>query len=79
MTEVAMSVPDYISQTAAQYATKLGVSPGEFYAAAVAAYVRELQKDDVTRRLDQVYAQESSSVDPVMMQMQLASLPSEDW
>jgi hypothetical protein len=79
MTEVAISVPDYISQTVEQYASRLVVSPSEFYAAAVANYVRELQKDDVTRALDQVYSQESSAVDPVLMQMQLASLPSEDW
>jgi len=79
MTEVAISVPDYISQTAEQYAIRLGVSPSEFYAAAVANYVRELQKDDVTRALDQVYSQESSAVAPVLMQMQVASLPNEDW
>jgi len=79
VTEVAISIPDYISQTAEQYASRLGVSSSEFYAAAVANYVRELQKDDVTRALDQVYSQESSAVDPVIMQMQIASLPNEDW
>ena len=79
MTEIALSLPDYVSQTAEQYARRLGVSPDEFFAAAVAAYVRELQKDDITRGLDQVYSQESSAIDPVLMQMQLTSLPSEDW
>jgi len=79
MTQIALSLPDYVSQTAEQYARRLGVSPDEFYAAAVASYVRELQKDDVTRALDQVYARESSTVDPVLMQMQIATLPNEDW
>ncbi len=79
VTEVAISVPDYISQTAEQYASRLGISSSEFYAAAVANYVRELQKDDVTHALNQVYSQESSAVDPVIMQMQIASLPNEDW
>ena len=79
MTEIAISLPDYVSQTAEQYASRLGISPGEFYAAAIASYVRELHKDDVTRALDHVYSQESFAVDPVLMQMQLASLPSEDW
>jgi hypothetical protein len=79
VTQIALSLPGYVSQTAEQYARRLGVSPDEFYSAAVAAYVRELQKDDITRALDQVYSQESSTIDPVLMQMQLASLPSEDW
>ena len=35
--------------------------------------------DDVTQKLGEVYAQESSEVDPVMMQMQIASLPNDDW
>jgi uncharacterized protein (DUF433 family) len=79
MTQIALSLPDYVSQTAEQYARRLGVSPDEFYAAAVASYVRALQKDDVTQALNQVYIQESSAVDPVLMQMQIASLPNEDW
>ena len=79
MTQVALSLPDYVSQTAEQYARRLGVSPDEFYAAAVASYVRALQKDNVTLALNQVYTQESSAVDPVLMQMQIASLPNEDW
>ena len=79
MTQIALSLPDYVSQTAEQYARRLGVSPDEFYAAAVASYVRALQKDDVTQALNQVYTQESSAVDPVLMQMQIASLPNEDW
>ena len=79
MTQIALSLPDYVSQTAEQYARRLGVSPDEFYAAAVASYVRALQKDSVTQALNQVYTQESSAVDPVLMQMQIASLPNEDW
>jgi hypothetical protein len=79
MTRVAISVPDYISQTAEQYARRLGVSPDEFYAAAVASYVRELHKDNVTQALNQVYTQESSALDPVLMQTQVTSLPNEDW
>ena len=34
MTQIALSLPDYVSQTAEQYARRLGVSPDEFYAAA---------------------------------------------
>jgi hypothetical protein len=79
MAKIAISLPDYISQTAEQYARRLGISPDEFYAAAVASYVRELRRNQVTQALDQVYSQESSAVDPVLMQMQLASLPNEDW
>jgi hypothetical protein len=36
-------------------------------------------KSDVTQALDRVYSQESSVIDPVLMQMQIASLPNDDW
>ena len=35
--------------------------------------------DDATQMLDEVYAQEPSEVDPVLLQMQIASLPNDDW
>ncbi len=35
--------------------------------------------DDVTQMLDEVYAQEPSEVDPVLLQMQIASLEVEIW
>ena len=35
--------------------------------------------DDVAQQLNEVYAQEPSEIDPVLMQMQIASLQNDDW
>ena len=79
MAEEAISIPAPISEAAQQLANKLGMSRSEFYVTAIAAYVEALQGSDVTQALDQVYAQESSALDPVLLRMQVASLASETW
>lgn len=40
---------------------------------------RDVAPNDVTARLDQVYASESSSLDPVLLRLQLASVDEKPW
>jgi hypothetical protein len=72
-------IPAPISETARQLAGKLGISVGEFYTAALSAYVVAVQKRDVTDALNQVYETESSAVDPILVNLQAASLGGEKW
>ena len=37
------------------------------------------QRNNVTQMLDEIYAQESSEIDPILLQMQIASLEVEIW
>lgn len=74
-----ISVPNPVFQAAERLAKELNVSLSEFYTAALAAYVAIHQNGDVTRRLDEVYATEQSTLEPEMMAIQIASIGEETW
>ncbi len=82
-----ISLPDDVTATAAALAERLGMPLGDLYTAALVAY---FQKYDEGQRpttvqprtpdqLNQFYAQEPSPLDPVIAQMQFASIPYEEW
>ncbi len=78
--EAAISIPDPIFKEAKSLARRLGLSVSELYAQAVAAYLETYREDAaVTEALNRVYAEESSAPDPVLSQLQLASLAKEEW
>ena len=74
-----ISVPNSIYEAAERLAAALGMSLSEFYVAALAAYVATYQNGDVTKRLDEVYAKEQSTMDPEMVAIQIASIGEEKW
>ena len=41
--------------------------------------MERMTKDEITARLNEVYATESSSLDPVLQQMSFNALSKEDW
>lgn len=77
--ETAIAIPRPISEAAEQMAQRLGLSLGELYTAAVAAYIATYPSGDITAILNQVYATESSALDPVLVKIQSASLGGETW
>jgi metal-responsive CopG/Arc/MetJ family transcriptional regulator len=77
--KTAVSIPDPVFQSAERTARRLKMSRSELYAKAVAAFVEAHRSDDVTRRLDQVYATEPSTLDPVIEAMALSSIERDEW
>jgi len=77
--KTAISLPDAVFEAAEQVAHRLGISRSELYARAVAAFVAEHNDEDITTRLNHVYLEEDSTLDGIVMQMQLLSLPQEEW
>lgn len=77
--KTAISIPDEIFKKAERTARKLGISRSELYARAVAEFVQVYGQRDVTRRLDEVYGEDGSSLDLVMVDLQARSLDQEDW
>ena len=77
--KTAISLPDAVFREAEDLARKLGKSRSDLYATALAAYLEAHRRDDVTARLNQLYATESSAVAPVLAEMQAASIRDEDW
>ena len=74
-----ISVPNSIYEAAERLAAALGMSLSEFYIAALTTYVATYQNGDVTKRLDEVYAKEQSTMDPEMVAIQIASIGEEKW
>jgi len=77
--KTAISMPDKVFEAAERLAKRLELSRSELFTRAVSAYVQEYGDDEVTARLNEIYARESSALDPVLEQIQFASLPREDW
>lgn len=77
--KTAVSIPDSLFKSAERAARALGLSRSELYARALAAYLEQVRRQDITERLNRVYASQSSAIDPAIQQMQIASLDKEDW
>ena len=77
--KTAISIPDEVFQAAEELAVRLGVSRSELYSTAVAEYVAALRSRGVTARLNEVYASETSSLDPALERAQAGSIASEEW
>jgi len=77
--KTAVSLPDPIFQAAEQLAQRLGVSRSELYAKAISVYLEACHGQDITERLNQIYAEEASQLDPAVQALQSASLPKDRW
>lgn len=77
--KTAVSLPDSVFEQAEALDQQLGVSRSELYTKALQAYLKRYNRDQILLKLNQVYAKESSELDPVMARMQFMSLPHEDW
>jgi metal-responsive CopG/Arc/MetJ family transcriptional regulator len=77
--KTAISLPDSIFEEAESLARQLGVSRSELYTNALKAYLRKYNRDQILSKLNQIYSEESSELDPVLAKIQFMSLPSESW
>lgn len=74
-----ISLPDPIFAEAEALAQQLGVSRSELYTEALKAYLQRYNRERILAKLNEVYSQQSSDLDPVMGTMQFMSLPQENW
>ncbi len=77
--KVDLAIPAAIFESSRQLAQELDMSLGDLYAAALKAYVEAHQTASTTERLNQVYATESSKLDPAFVRLQIALLAEETW
>jgi len=77
--KTAISLPDDLFESADELAERLGVSRSELYAEAVAEYLAKHRNEDVTARLNEVYADEAGGVDPALRSVQARSLGPSEW
>ena len=77
--KTAISLPDSLFAEAEQAAKRLRMSRSKLYAIAIAQFLKQHGSREVTERLNEVYAKEKSQLDPILRELQLRSLPHEDW
>ncbi|HEX8183052.1 MAG TPA: hypothetical protein VF575_05635 [Candidatus Saccharimonadales bacterium] len=78
--KTAISIPDSLFQSAEQLASRLGKSRSELYANAITDYVARHYDKKVTEKLNTVYGQDDTIIDPVLSKLQAASqLKNNSW
>lgn len=74
-----MSIPNPLYQRSQRLAQQLEMPLSEFFIVALKNYVDLYPSDDVTRQLNEVYATETSSLDPEIARLQAASIEHQPW
>lgn len=77
--EVTIIIPDDLFRQAEELAQQLGISRHELYTEAPRRFLKLHRDAELTRQLNELYEHEDSSLDPVVMQMQLTALEREEW
>lgn len=77
--KTAISLPDPLFQAAEQFAEEKGLSRSELYARAIQFYLKTYRYQGVTATLDQLYAEELSTLESGFSVAQAQILPKEDW
>jgi metal-responsive CopG/Arc/MetJ family transcriptional regulator len=77
--KAAVSLPDPLFEAADELANRLGISRSELFAAALEAYLRDRRQAGVTEKLNEIYGEEDSSLDPAIATIQSASLSRDEW
>lgn len=77
--KTAISIPNDVFARVEDFVKRKRMSRSALFTIAVDQYVQQHRTDDVTQRLNEVYANENSSLDPVLATLQSQSLPREEW
>ena len=77
--KTAISIPDDVFESADELAEELGVSRSELYSTAVAEYLAKHRAQDVTAKLNEVYAKEPSGLPAEIRKAQARSIGKSDW
>ena len=77
--KIAISVPDEIFEAGEHLAKQLGLSRSQLYADALSAYLSQRGAAAVTAKLNAVYAEQSSKLDPAFTTAKLNRIADEAW
>jgi hypothetical protein len=77
--KTALSIPDEVFHAAEEISKRLRMSRSELYSRAVAAFIASHRSTGVKEKLDTIYGEEDSALDPVLAHWQALALPRENW
>ncbi len=74
---IAVSLPDDVFRTADRFARERKLSRSALFTRAVEEFLAVHRREGVTERLNRVYQNEGSHLDPALVRLQSTSLPKE--
>jgi len=77
--KTAISIPENIFLHAEETAKVLGLNRSRLYTAAIAEFLEKYREDNIKAKLNEIYTNEDSQVDPLLTKAQMVSLAKEDW
>jgi hypothetical protein len=77
--KTAVSLPDKLFLLAEATAKKLRVSRSQLYAKAIAEFLEHAQSENVTERLNEIYAGKPARLDPALHRAQVRILDKDSW
>lgn len=77
--KTAISIPDKVFESAERMAQRMGLSRSELYVTALKSYLERHKGAMVTEKLNLVYGETSSRLDPALAAMQKRSLLKGKW
>lgn len=77
--KTAVSIPDQVFKSAEELANRLGKSRSQLYTQAISGYLEKYHNDGITEKLDEVYGQADSELDPLLKDLQFRSLSKSNW
>jgi metal-responsive CopG/Arc/MetJ family transcriptional regulator len=64
--KATISIPDEVFHAAEELSRPLGISRSELYSRAVAAFIASHRSTAIREKLDAIYGEEDSALDPVL-------------
>ena len=77
--KTAISIPDTQFEAAEKLAARLGLSRSELYQKALSEFIARHSDEQITEKLNQIYAQETVELDEELLRLQAKSIPEENW
>jgi len=77
--KAAVSIPDPVFKAADELAQRLGVSRSRLYSVALQRFVQDHDEEAITAKINEVYANESSTLDPILQSIQTRSVEKGRW
>lgn len=77
--KTAVSIPDSVFAAAESVADRLSISRSQLYTRAIQEFIELHGAQNVTERLDRVYADNPSKLDPGIVELQQKSLADDPW
>lgn len=72
--KAAVSIPDPVFKAADEIAQRMGVSHSRLYSIALQRFVQDHDDGAISAELNEVYAAEESSLDPILQSIQSRSV-----